>query len=695
MNRFIGILILIALLSFLVSIPSGNVLLATGKSSESLTYVESSDGLIPPNLEAGPIEVEMGDVNRDGNPDLISIGDHYGGVYEEQGIMVWFGDGTGHWSWTHVGENFGYGGIALGDVNNDGLMDVGYGMHHNNDGELGDQLLEVALGDGTGLSWIPYDDGLAVNGESWGMFGTDFADVDNDGDLDLGSTSFGCCNGIHIYLNQADGSWDQSWSTLEDNGFSNDQFTFGDVNGDGNADLAVNYEYGSVYLGDGTGSFTSSQGNLPPSAGILSTAFGEVNHDGRDEIGLITSSGAVQVWSWLSPGTWQNISGSLPTSGPYEAIQLHDMNMDGNGDVIAFGTGQVRIWAGDGAGEWSEISSFTTPAPGYAQAFRVGVDVDHNGYPDIVLVSDEGSWPSSQNHLRFYKEASSPSILEIKPVAPTENKYYHAGSIVFVDWVSSVPGGEAGTVSLELSIHGPDGPWAPVANDLPDSGRYQWLIPDGTLSTDQALIRYTLTIPGETVTSVTPAAFHILGSTQEPISGLSAFNDGPTVWNETTILSATIISGTDVTYAWDLGDGSITTGAIVNLVYPDVGVYTATVTASNAVSNAQAMTVVEVYEDPIFNLLVSTNNPTVLGETTILTATIISGTNVLYNWDLGDGSTATGAVVSHVYPGSGVYTATVTASNSVSELIAMANVLVLPPQPAWKFWLPVLWRGGG
>lgn len=66
----------------------------------TLTYVESSYGLTPPQLEGGRTEVEMGDVNGDGYLDLVSIGDH-GSPYvnaDEHGVMVWFGDGAGHWA---------------------------------------------------------------------------------------------------------------------------------------------------------------------------------------------------------------------------------------------------------------------------------------------------------------------------------------------------------------------------------------------------------------------------------------------------------------------------------------------------------------------------------------------------------------------------------------------------------------------
>ena len=152
-----------------------------------------------------------------------------------------------------MGGDFGYGGIAAGDVNNDGLMDVGYAMHHNySSSDFGDQLIEVALGDGTGLNWTPWDDGLATNGEDWGMFGTDFADIDNDGDLDIASISVGCCSGIHVYRNNLDGTWTQSFGFNAGN--SSMIIQFGDINNDGAEDFIVDHESGTAYFGDGNGS---------------------------------------------------------------------------------------------------------------------------------------------------------------------------------------------------------------------------------------------------------------------------------------------------------------------------------------------------------------------------------------------------------------------------------------------------------
>ncbi|MBE2197708.1 MAG: PKD domain-containing protein, partial [Anaerolinea sp.] len=64
--------------------------------------------------------------------------------------------------------------------------------------------------------------------------------------------------------------------------------------------------------------------------------------------------------------------------------------------------------------------------------------------------------------------------------------------------------------------------------------------------------------------------------------------------------------------------------------------------------------------------------------TTHLTATITDGTNVTYAWDLGDGTLATGATVTHTYPATGTYTALVTAVNSAGSMTATTTIVITP-----------------
>lgn len=490
-----------------------------------LIYVESSTGLGVPQLEEGRTEIEMGDVNGDGHIDLVSIGDH-GSPYvntNEHGVMVWFGNGQGSWSVFQNGD-FGYGGVALGDANNDGLMDVGYAMHHNySSNDFGDQLIEVALGDGTGRNWQPWDDGLATNGETWGMFGTDFADVDNDGDLDIASNSFGCCSGVHVYLNQGDGTWSQSFGFLGGN--STEDITFGDVNGDGFADLAAAHQSGTVYLGDGAGSFQLADGNLPPggSLGRYGIALGDVNNDGRDELAFCLQNAGPAVWTWGPGNIWQNMSSGLPPQATCGGTQLYDMNGDGYRDLTVFIEGSnVRVFTGGGQGNWTQAASFVV-LERYYNAMRVGGDADHNGFPDIALVAQAGGF-NGRNRLRFFKEVSVPTALSIQPVEPNGGEVFYAGSVHFVDWLSAVPGGVTGTVQVELSTTGPGGPWLPVASDLPNNGRYQWRIPTGLSPSTDCYLRFTVTTAQGSAQAQTAAPFAIIASPITPTPTPSVTN---------------------------------------------------------------------------------------------------------------------------------------------------------------------------
>jgi PKD repeat protein len=159
-------------------------------------------------------------------------------------------------------------------------------------------------------------------------------------------------------------------------------------------------------------------------------------------------------------------------------------------------------------------------------------------------------------------------------------------------------------------------------------------------------------------------------------------NSSPTALGISTAFTATVGSGSNVVYQWDFGDGNVTAnGATASHTYAAIGVYSVLITATNSMSNITATTRVTITEVPISNLAAYNSSPTALGISTAFTATVGSGSNVVYLWNFGDGSaTASGVNVTHTYGAVGVYTASITATNSVSSL-AMTTPVVIATRP--------------
>lgn len=448
------------------------LLIFRSAGAQGLSYQLVTSGLDAVSFESGLTELEAGDINRDGKIDLVTIGDHGSPNINatEAGIMIFRnnGDGTG---WLLVkGGDFGYGGVALGDVNNDGIVDIGYAMHHNYaEDDFGNQLIETALGDGSGTVWQPYDDGLATSGETYGMFGIDFADVNNDGLLDLAANSFGCCNGFRVYKNNGDGTWTNTFA--KNGGNSNQWCKFGDFNNDGNADLIVALDGGQVWGNDGAGKFTPLQDGL--SLGYkIEFDVAEVNHDGAEDIAVV-KSGRPQVYFFNTrTNTWESNSTGLPSSG-VQGVKLADMDFDGNTEVVIWRAKNISIYKSDPGFLWSQIASFAiseTALSGMAVA-----DFDHDGFNDIAYLASLGS---GDNKLRVYLHVPDNPQLNLLPVFPKGGEHLVGGSVQFVKWLSGVPPGTAAVVSIDFSSTGPAGPWTHLVRNTPDASVYQWTVPE-------------------------------------------------------------------------------------------------------------------------------------------------------------------------------------------------------------------------
>ncbi len=152
------------------------------------------------------------------------------------------------------------------------------------------------------------------------------------------------------------------------------------------------------------------------------------------------------------------------------------------------------------------------------------------------------------------------------------------------------------------------------------------------------------------------------------------------------------LDGTITSYAWDFGDASTAAGSTAQHTYTRAGTYTVTLTVVDddgaAATSSQDVTVTEpVNQVPTAAFATAKNGLSVTLDGT--SSTDADGTIASYTWDLGDGTSASGATPSHTYGQGGTYRVSLTvtddrggtASTSQDVTVAAPNAGLLADDP--------------
>jgi carboxypeptidase T len=157
--------------------------------------------------------------------------------------------------------------------------------------------------------------------------------------------------------------------------------------------------------------------------------------------------------------------------------------------------------------------------------------------------------------------------------------------------------------------------------------------------------------------------------------GASFDSSSPDILGEPTQFT-NLSTGTDLTFAWDFGDGS-PIGAAPNPAhtYGAPGSYTVILTATNDLGSDSAIGIVDIQELP--EAAFTSAGWTAVGDATQFT-NASTGTDLTYTWEFGDDSPLSHEEHPlHTYEEAGSYTVTLTASNMVGSDVYMAVVHVL------------------
>ena len=290
---------------------SVGVLLGNGDGTYQAATAYSSAGLYAD-------AVAVGDINGDGNPDLVVTNECNGNscTNGSYGVLLGNGDGTFQAAVSYNSGGVTATSVALADVNGDGKLDLLLtNQCSDNNCTTGQVAVLLGNGDGTFQSPVTY----GTSGLYAGSLAV--ADINGDGKLDLIVTdqceSNSICNTgfLAVLLGNGDGTFQTPLTSTVPAPQSVSQLTLADFNGDGHLDVASGAG-DFLLLGNGDGTFQPFQ-HL--GAGGQGIAAGDFNGDGKPDVAAGGLTVLLNVASAFKYATVTALTASAnPANGPVD-----------------------------------------------------------------------------------------------------------------------------------------------------------------------------------------------------------------------------------------------------------------------------------------------------------------------------------------------------------------------------------------
>lgn len=344
----------------------------------------------------GSGEVFLVDLNHDGHLDLVTK------HLVQRKLVVCSGDGKGHFAPAAQGSmDFDVmpGAAALGDVNNDGILDLAVSSKVGTN-----ESVRIFLGNRTGgfdpASGRELAVGVSAEGRDYKPV-LRFADLNEDGKLDLVSAN-GQRGSIEIFVGDGRGGFSPGPIVKVAQGGWNFSFALGDLDADGHLDLVTSIRGEppeshparvGIRHGDGKGGFAAMAGQtLSVAPDPIFAAIADVNGDRYPDI--VFSHGHTNILSVFlndGKGAFKPRRGPpIDIGWPAWEVLATDINGDTNMDLIATTidpkapfASKVVVLLGDGRAGFTPAPGSPFPAGRGAYRLTTG-DVNEDGKLDIA-----------------------------------------------------------------------------------------------------------------------------------------------------------------------------------------------------------------------------------------------------------------------------------------------------------------------
>jgi hypothetical protein len=345
--------------------------------------------VLPVNsLAVTQFRIISADMNGDGNPDIVAIGN------DSISVLLGVGDGTFKAPVVTSISASSFHHVIAGDFNGDGKLDLAYTL--TNPPDASDTTVGILLGNGDG-TFQPLSTVLTAGELPNGLAVGDF---NGDGKLDLAvlNGGNGLTSTVNIFLGSGTGTFSAS-ATLSTGAFPIDIRAV-DFNNDGKLDLVVansgNGNPGSeqAFTGQGDGTFIATS-NLPAASPIGSMAIGDFDGDGFPDIALGANSGEVYFFRHNVAGVFDPPV-TLGFGDSFSFLAAADLNGGGVPDLVALLDNTVAVMPNTGGLKMTPITSSLNPS-------LFGKSITFNA---SLIPSFPGHLPPASGNVQFNEGAA-------------------------------------------------------------------------------------------------------------------------------------------------------------------------------------------------------------------------------------------------------------------------------------------------